>query len=47
PGEWLGADYAGDPAFRAEFQAWVQQIWAEKDALIGQVLAEPRSVKLR
>jgi hypothetical protein len=42
PREWLGADYAQDPAFRAAFQAWVQEIWAEKDALIGRVLAEGR-----
>lgn len=40
PTEWLGADYTADPAFRASFQGWVQQIWAEKDALIGQVLAD-------
>ncbi|NTU81384.1 MAG: acyltransferase [Chloroflexales bacterium] len=38
PPEWIGGDYANDPAFRASFQAWVQQIWAEKDALIGRVL---------
>ncbi len=40
PPEWLGADYVADPAFRADFQGWVQQIWAEKDALIGQALGE-------
>jgi 1-acyl-sn-glycerol-3-phosphate acyltransferase len=40
PPEWLGADYVSDPAFRAAFQAWVQEIWAEKDALIERVLAE-------
>lgn len=46
PPAWLGADYAGDPDFRAEFQAWVQQIWAEKDALIERVLREagPRAL---
>jgi 1-acyl-sn-glycerol-3-phosphate acyltransferase len=40
PVEWLGADYVADPIFRAAIQGWVQQIWAEKDALIGRVLAE-------
>lgn len=38
PREWLGADYAGDPAFRAAFQSWVGEVWGEKDALIGRVL---------
>lgn len=40
PPEWIGADYAADPAFRAAFQGWVSQVWAEKDELIGAVLAE-------
>ena len=39
PPEWLSGDYANDPVFRAAFQAWVQQIWEEKDARIGRVLA--------
>lgn len=39
PPEWVGADYSADPAFRTAFKAWVNQIWAEKDALIGRVLA--------
>lgn len=40
PPEWLGADYVADPDFRAAFQGWVQQIWAEKDELIARVIAE-------
>lgn len=40
PPAWLSGDYSGDPAFRAEFQAWVQQIWSEKDLLIGRLLTE-------
>jgi 1-acyl-sn-glycerol-3-phosphate acyltransferase len=40
PPEWIGASYAEDPAFRAAFQEWVQQIWAEKDARLDQVLAD-------
>ncbi len=39
PPEWLNGDYANDPVFRAAFQAWVQQIWEEKDARIGRELA--------
>jgi 1-acyl-sn-glycerol-3-phosphate acyltransferase len=42
PPEWLGADYAADSAFRATFKAWVEQIWAEKDALIERVLVASR-----
>ncbi|NWF79500.1 MAG: acyltransferase [Chloroflexi bacterium] len=40
PPAWLGADYATDPVFRAAIQAWVQQLWLEKDARIGRVLAD-------
>lgn len=40
PPEWAGASYAGDPAFRAIFKDWVHQLWSEKDALIGRVLAD-------
>lgn len=40
PPEWLTGDYTGDPEFRAAFQNWVGQIWAEKDELIAKVLAE-------
>jgi 1-acyl-sn-glycerol-3-phosphate acyltransferase len=31
PKEMLGGDYEGDPAFRARMQAWIQEVWAEKD----------------
>lgn len=27
-----GSDYEGDPDFRARFQAWLNAVWAEKDA---------------
>lgn len=40
PPEWIGGDYANDPAFRAAFQAWVQQTWEEKDALIARLRGE-------
>jgi len=35
----LRGDYEKDAAFRARFQAWVNALWAEKDARIGQMLA--------
>ena len=38
PGQLLNADYTGDPAVRAAFQAWVQELWREKDAQISQLL---------
>ena len=31
-------DYAGDPAVREAYQKWVQQMWAEKDAQIDEIL---------
>jgi 1-acyl-sn-glycerol-3-phosphate acyltransferase len=34
PAELLHGDYAGDAAFRARMQAWVQQLWQEKDATL-------------
>lgn len=37
PAEFLGKDYQHDAAFRAEFQAWINQLWAEKDALLEQL----------
>lgn len=40
PPAWIGADYSADPTFREAAQEWVQQLWAEKDALIGRMLAE-------
>lgn len=40
PAEMSSADYEQDPAFRAHFQAWISQIWAEKDAKIAQLMAE-------
>lgn len=37
PAEFLGKDYQNDAAFRAEFQTWVNQLWAEKDAELTQL----------
>lgn len=39
PQHLLRGDYAGDPAFREAFSAWVQQLWREKDAQIAALLA--------
>ena len=38
PQHLINADYSGDPAVRAAFQAWVQQLWREKDAQITALL---------
>jgi 1-acyl-sn-glycerol-3-phosphate acyltransferase len=43
PAELLGGDYTDDPAFRDQFQAWVQVLWQEKDALIERLSAVPAS----
>ena len=32
PAEFIGRNYQEDEAFRAEFQAWVNQLWIDKDA---------------
>jgi 1-acyl-sn-glycerol-3-phosphate acyltransferase len=40
PPHFFTGDYENDAAFRAEIQAWVSQIWAEKDQRIQQLLAE-------
>jgi 1-acyl-sn-glycerol-3-phosphate acyltransferase len=37
PKDLLGGDYEGDAAFRARMQAWVQQLWTEKDAHIQEI----------
>jgi hypothetical protein len=36
----LQGDYGRDPAFRAAFSAWVQQLWKDKDAQIAALLAQ-------
>ena len=39
PAEFFRGDYEGDPVFRKRFQDWVAALWAEKDRLIGEMLA--------
>lgn len=41
PAEFFRGDYEGDPVFRKRFQDWVAALWAEKDRLIGEMLARP------
>ncbi|MBA2078902.1 acyltransferase [Rhodanobacter sp. PCA2] len=38
-GQELRGDYERDEAFRQRFQAWVNALWAEQDARIGQLLS--------
>ena len=39
PAEFTTGDYENDPAFRERMQAWLNGIWAEKDALMDGLLA--------
>jgi hypothetical protein len=39
PGDWFGGDYVEDAAFRASVQAWVRELFLEKDAEIDALLA--------
>jgi hypothetical protein len=39
---WLiGGDYQNDPEFRTRFQAWLTDLWHEKDARMTSLLAPP------
>ncbi len=40
PPDILQGDYENDPAFRQHFQAWVNQLWSEKDQLLTRLKAE-------
>ena len=35
PEGFAGGDYEGDRAYRVRFQAWINQMWLDKDALLG------------
>jgi len=39
PRHLIGADYSGDAEVRAQYQAWVQQLWREKDGQITELLS--------
>ena len=38
PAEFCLGDYGGDPAFRGEFQRWLERLWEEKDLQIEEVV---------
>jgi 1-acyl-sn-glycerol-3-phosphate acyltransferase len=40
PGNLLGGDYASDPEYRSRVQAWVHELWSEKDRLLDQLALE-------
>ena len=40
PDALLQGDYLQDPGFRRTFQQWLNELWARKDGLIDQALAE-------
>jgi 1-acyl-sn-glycerol-3-phosphate acyltransferase len=42
PAELLAGDYEHDAAFRARFQAWINGLWAGKDAELARLLAPAR-----
>ena len=35
PRDFLGKDYASDPEFKTNFQAWLNELWVNKDELIS------------
>lgn len=43
PKEFLGKDYTSDPEFKTEFQAWVNELWVNKDQRIKELKAEYES----
>ena len=43
PPEFFEGDYLGDEDFRARFQAWVHELWQEKDELMEQLLNRPQA----
>jgi 1-acyl-sn-glycerol-3-phosphate acyltransferase len=42
PPEFLTGNYLNDPVFKEQFQAWVRELWAEKDARIEETLQRAR-----
>lgn len=43
PTEYRNQDYQNDERFRESFQAWVRDLWWQKDALLAERLAVPES----
>lgn len=44
PVELRQGDYAADPDFRRAFQAWVRELWTEKDKVIARLQAEKERI---
>lgn len=40
PSQYVAGDYLNDPEFKAEFRAWVNRLWEQKDELIDKLLTE-------
>ncbi len=40
PNDFYTGDYEGDPDFRARFQHWMAELWAQKDRRIGELRAQ-------
>lgn len=40
PSEFIGKDYSADPVFKEQFQAWLNELWLNKDALIDDIKSE-------
>jgi 1-acyl-sn-glycerol-3-phosphate acyltransferase len=47
PHEFYAGDYENDPVFRSRFQEWIGQLWAQKDARIGELLAGGQAASLQ
>ena len=43
PHEFYAGDYESDPDFRARFQHWVAELWAQKDHRIAQLRAQAQA----
>lgn len=44
PKEMMQGDYQEDPVFRQEFQAWINQLWEEKDQRISRLREELKNL---
>ena len=37
PAEFIGKNYDQDPAYKLAFQSWINQLWEDKDQLLGEL----------
>ncbi len=44
PDSLRGRDFRADPGFRRELESWMNRLWAEKDALIGELVPSDRTI---